>query len=53
MNTKLLLVSVVFHGKPQSIFVRVLDGNTVDQSLVNKLLSDLGCTQRGSTYTVG
>jgi len=56
MKTKLTLVSVTFKGTLLSMFVDapIIEGQAVvSSSLINKMLENLGCWDRGLTYSVG
>lgn len=56
MSTKLTLVSVSSNGRQISCFVNlaVVNGRAVaSQQLINNMLSEIGCTNRGQTYSVG
>jgi hypothetical protein len=55
METKLTLISVSYNGKQISQFVMlpVVNNRCVaSQQLINRMLSKLGCTGRGYTYSV-
>lgn len=56
MRTKLTLVSVSSNGRQISCFVNLVcvNGRAVaSQQLINNMLSEIGCTSRGQTYSVG
>jgi hypothetical protein len=52
---KLTMVSIVFHGIRKVMFVMLpyINGKAiVSQELINGALADLGCTERGMTYSI-
>lgn len=56
MNTKLTLVSLSSNGRKISCFAHLPDENgraVMSPTLLAQLLRQIGCAQRGATYTMG
>lgn len=56
MQTKLTLISVSSNGRQISRFVNLPCVNSravASQQLIDHMLSEIGCSGRGQTYSVG